>query len=980
MPPGPGADATARSPRARANADQRAAADPAVSAFVAASAGSGKTKLLTDRLLRLMLGGAAPERILCLTFTKAAAAEMALRLQRRLGAWVTLDDAALGWELAALDVPVTDAACRRARALFARVLDMPGGMRIGTIHAFCQSLLRRFPLEAQISPHFQLVDDRDAADALAEAAEDMLRDAGIGPRRAALETLAGLVGARDFQDLLAGLLARRDRLDPALALGPGQLEAAQRRVLGVTATNEAELIAGAVTWPGEAALRAALARIAAGASPKCRERATELLGWLGCGAADRAANWDDWVGGFLRDGDQPRGDGAFINPKLAAAAPELLAACRAEADRVIAVQDARRALGMAALSAALLRLAAPVATAYAARKEASGRLDYDDLIDRTRGLLANPGAAWVLYKLDGGLDHLLLDEVQDTAPAQWRIAEAITDEFFAGLGARDGARGQEAPAAPRSVFAVGDRKQSIFSFQGADAAAFDRSRLRLGARVRQAGLRWEERPLDVSFRSTVPVLELVDAVFADPIAAAGVAPPGTLRHFADRAGHAGAVELWPLAPPPGAEEPAPWTVPGGYQSQGSGRQILAETLARWIAAQIGRLELPARGRRLRAGDVMVLVRRRDAFARALLRALKSAGVPAAGLDRMVLTDQPAVADLLVLADALLLPEDDLAFGCFLTSPLGGLTDASLMDLAIDRSGSLAEALRSRAGDRPEWERAWRFFGGLLSRVDYASPHALLAEALGPLGGRARLFARLGAEAGEPVDELLAAALEYGRTHPPALQGFVHWLRRSAAEVKREQEAAGETVRILTVHGAKGLQAPFVILPDTTGLPPDNGTLLWGEDRQTGVAVPLWAPRKSLRCAAADQLRAQISARGMEEHNRLLYVALTRAEDRLLVCGWAPSRPLPESCWYSAVARGFARLPAVTEPFGPPLASWSGSVLRHEIRQSAEPGEAKGQAAAVPPALPAWLGAAPDWRAASLPPEPARPQPLAPSRP
>jgi ATP-dependent helicase/nuclease subunit A len=876
-------------------------------------------------------------------------------------------------------VPATEATLRTARALFARVLDLPGGMRIGTIHAFCQSLLRRFPLEARISPHFQLVDDRDAADALAEAAEDMLRDAGLGPRQEALVTLAGLVGAREFQGLLRTLIDRRDPLNTALALGPEQLEAAQRRVLGVTAPDQSALLAAAVTWPDEPLLRAALQRIATDASPRCQERAAALLDWLGCAAEDRAAHWPVWVDGFLRDGDVPRGDGAFVNPKLAAAAPELLDACRAEAERVAAVQDARRALGMAALSAALLRLAAPVAGAYAARKEAAGRLDYEDLIGRTRDLLREPGTAWVLYKLDGGLDHLLLDEVQDTAPAQWRIAEAITAEFFAGLGARDPQdKGRE--AAPRSVFAVGDGKQSIFSFQGADAAEFDRARLRLGERVRTAGLRWEERPLEVSFRSTTPVLDLVDAVFADPLAAAGVAPPATLRHFADRAGQAGVVELWPLAPPPDPEDPPPWTVPEAYQAQGSAPQALAETLARWIAGAIGTMDLPARGRTLRAGDVLVLVRRREGFARALLRALKSAGVPAAGLDRMVLTEQPAVADLLALADALLLPEDDLTFACFLTSPLGGLTDAGLMDLAMDRRGSLAAELRARAGERAEWAAAWRFFATLLARVDYATPHALFAEALGPLGGRARLFSRLGAEAGEPVDELLAGALEYARAHPPALQGFLHWLRRSAAEVKREQEAAGETVRILTVHGAKGLQAPLVILPDTTALPPDEGALLWGEDPATRVPVPLWGPRKALRCAAAEELRAVSAARRMEEHNRLLYVALTRAEDRLLVCGWAPARPLPETCWYSLVAKGFDALPAREVPFGPPLAPWPGVARLHEAAQTAPPRAEERPALPPPLPPPSWLGRAPGWIPAPLPAEPPRPQPLAPSRP
>ena len=332
-----------------------------------------------------------------------------------------------------------------------------------------------------------------------------------------------------------------------------------------------------------------------------------------------------------------------------------------EADRILAVEDGRRALRLASVSGALAALAGPVAGGYAQRKEAAGLLDYDDLIDRTRTLLFDPGAAWVLYKLDGGLDHLLLDEVQDTAPQQWRIAHALTEEFFAGAGSRD---------RTRTVFAVGDRKQSIYSFQGADTAEFDRSHDELARRVRTSGQVFKDVGLDVSFRSTAPVLALVDAVFADPLARPGVVGPGeTLTHYADRAGHAGLVELWPLAPRPDPPPHRPWTVPEQNQSQTSARQLLADTLADWIRDQTdGSVLLESKGRPLTAGDVLILVRRRDEFARALVRALKGRGVPVAGLDRMVLTDQPAVQDLMALADALLLPSDDLTFACLLTSP------------------------------------------------------------------------------------------------------------------------------------------------------------------------------------------------------------------------------------------------------------------------------------------------------------------------
>jgi ATP-dependent helicase/nuclease subunit A len=438
------------------------------------------------------------------------------------------------------------------------------------------------------------------------------------------------------------------------------------------------------------------------------------------------------------------------------------------------------------------------------------------------------------------------------------------------------------------------------------------------------------------------------------------------------------VELWPLAPVPDAVEPLPWTVPEQNQGLTSAPQQLAETLARRIAhAVAGGEMLESKGRPLAPGDVMVLVRRRNDFGRALVRALKSHGVPVAGLDRLVLTEQPAVQDLMALADALLLPQDDLTFACLLTSPLGGLSDDSLMALAIGRNGPLWETLRARTEEREDWRAAWGFFAALLSRVDYVSPHALFAEALGPLGGRARLYARLGPEAAEPVDELLNTALVHGRMHPPSLQGFLHWLRRSGADVKREAEGAGGLVRVMTVHGAKGLQAPLVILPDTTSLPPDGGSILWTTDPATSRTVPIWSPRRELRCAAVNRLRDEATKRGMEEHNRLLYVALTRAEDRLVVCGWQTRRGLDDVCWYRLVERGFDGLPAGREAFG----DWEGDVRRYAtpqlaaaVRGSARDDDRK----AVE--LPHWAGGAPDWRADAPPAERGQPERLVPSRP
>ena len=467
------------------------------------------------------------------------------------------------------------------------------------------------------------------------------------------------------------------------------------------------------------------------------------------------------------------------------------------------------------------------------------------------------------------------------------------------------------------MFAVGDYKQSIYSFQGADPQAFHDWKETFRERVLAGGQVWREPELTVSFRSVVPVLALVDAVFASPEAARGVVEPGRevpVRHVSARPAEPGCVELWPLVPAvaePGPDAPAtpeddraddPWAAPARNRGQVSAPQRLADALAGWIAAEIGGgpqsggtpldagdesggtpldagdesggTPLDAGdgsggppldageergGPPLGAGDVLVLVPRRSPFVRALVRALKREGVPVATLVRTGLVDQVAVQDLMALGDVLLLPQDDLTLGCVLTSPLGGLSDDSLMALATERGGaSLWERLRARAAERPDWGRAWRFLSTLFGRVDHVPPHALLAEALGRLGGRARLLARLGPEAAEPVDELLSAALRYAESHPPSLQGFLHWLRRSEETIRREPDAAGDAVRVMTAHGAKGLQARLVVLPDTTATPPVDENLLWNATGPDSV-LPFWVPRAELGSAPTRRLRDRIRA-------------------------------------------------------------------------------------------------------------------------
>jgi ATP-dependent helicase/nuclease subunit A len=961
-------------PAIYAEHEQLKASDPGVSAFVSAHAGTGKTKLLIDRLLRLMLRGADPAKILCLTFTKAAAAEMAIRLQRRLAGFVILTEQDLDTALKALLVPPTPEARQRARALFAQVLDLPGGMRISTTHAFCQSLLRRFPLEAQISPHFRLVEDQDARMALDGSREAVLPRADP----AVIAALAGLINADGFAALTAQLERRRERLRVALSLQPLALRAALVRAAGARHGSEADIIAAAIAWPAEAALKDALRRARLFGAPGVSAKAADMEGWLNLPAAERAEFWEHWLKHLFNADGKPTAASKFCNANLAKSHPDICDIVAAEQDRAAGVMQECQALRCATASAALLALAAPIMADYAAAKARGGLVDYDDLIRQTVALLSDGGAAWVKYKLDGGIDHLLLDEVQDSSAVQWDVTDALAEDFFTGDGARiPTGTPKEAPdAAPaRTVFAVGDVKQSIYSFQGAEPHEFGLRRTRYQVRVEASGRPWRDTVLDVSFRSAAPVLRAVDAIFADSATSCGVCDPGSLSHVPNRAGQAGSVVIWPLAPRPEVLAATPWTIPDRNQGARSAAEDLVRHLAGWIAAQIhGGTMLHSAGRKIRAGDFLVLVQRRGQFDRALVRELKQLGVNVAGLDRMKLTDQLAVQDLMSLCQALLLPDDDLSFAEMLTSPLGGLSDDSLMQLAASRHGTLWDTLRARAGERPDWRQAAAFFAALLTRVDFASPYALLAEALGPLRGRARLFARLGPEAAEPVDELLAASQAYAADHPPSLQGFLHWLAQSGAEVKREAEAAGDVLRIMTVHGAKGLESPVVILPDTVGLPPDKDTLHWTQDAQTGADLFLWVPNRAFRCHAVDAIKARSAGKRGDEQNRLLYVAMTRARDHVLICGWQPKHDVPEASWYAQIRRGLSDAGAVPEPH-----EW-GEALRLDAPQTATPDGKDVHEVPAGAALPDWAGHAPDWQPLALPPEPALPRPLAPSRP
>jgi ATP-dependent helicase/nuclease subunit A len=954
------------------------------SVWVAASAGTGKTKVLADRVLRLLLAGTAPNRILALTFTKAAAAEMANRIADVLGQWSAESDTALAADLADLLGTAPDTATRtRARALFARVLETPGGMHIQTIHAFCQSLLGRFPLEAGVAPHFAVMDERDALEMLTAAREEILaraRTSSDGRLAAALASVTTHIHESAFADLMDALTAARGRLR-RLIDRHGSVDgavAAVRRALGLAASDTPTTVVAAAcaerAFDARALKRAA--RVLADGSKTDGERGATIARWIAGTPDERANDFPSYVEAFLTNLDkgQSKIRDRLITKDAAAKAPDALAALTAEAERLLAVERRRRRATTADATAGLLVLADALLESYAHHKRQRALLDYDDLILTAQRLLGAPGgASWVLYKLDGGIDHILIDEAQDTNPDQWHVIATLASEFFAGEGRHDAVS-----PTPRTVFAVGDGKQSIFSFQGADPAAFQTMREWFAKRVQDAGGAWQPVDLTVSFRSVRAVLEAVDAVFAQDAAHDGVALDGTpIVHSAFRTGQAGRVEVWPPVEPRPTDAPPPWKPPVERVPGDSPQARLARLIALRIKRMIDDREiLESRGRPIHAGDIMVLVRRRTAFVDDLVRALKELRVEVAGVDRLVLTEHLAVMDLIALGRFLLLPEDDLTLATVLKGPLVGLSEEQLFRLAHRRPGTLWNSLKRQAEHEAPFAAALGYLTDLLGRADFTPPFELYSHVLGPRRGREKLLARLGPDADDPISVFLDLALAFERAHPPSLQSFLHWLEVGALEVKRDlEQSRRDAVRILTVHGAKGLQAPIVFLPDTLQVPTRSETLLWpGTD---DGEILLWPPARAAYDELAEAERTRANARRDQEYRRLLYVAMTRAEDRLYVCGWHTQKTAPDGNWYTLIKAGLAgRAEAIDDPFLAAAGETDGAtVLRLACPQESSPeGEAKPAEIVVPPA------ALPQWAREPPTPEPTPPRVLAPSRP
>jgi ATP-dependent helicase/nuclease subunit A len=914
-----------------ATAAQALAANPGGSAFARANAGSGKTKVLIDRVARLLLRrpdgrpGAAPDSILCITYTRAAASEMLTRLFETLGRWAVMEDEPLREALSKLEEAhpgdYSLDQLKAARALFARALETPGGLRIETIHAFCARILRRFPLEAGVMPGFVELEEEDAREIWMVAKRQAILDAAQDAPEA-LALLAREAGRDGASSALDMLRSAGRALRTFAAEHEGQwpaMEAALRVVIRPPQGTPDELLARAMGADlPVSAIRRCLDALMAGKKTDVAT-AEQLEATLGAG--DPHAAFEAYAQIFLTQTGSVRKSNPYTK-EVAKAAPEVeeLFALGdnpgTESRRMLALLDDLKRAEAFARTRALLEIGLPALETYEGEKGRRGALDFDDLIERTRDLLASEGlSSWVLYKLDGGLSHVLLDEAQDTSPAQWELIRSLTQEFTVG-------QGRERLQDPRTIFMVGDEKQSIYSFQGADPARFLTETQALTLRdpdVAHADMR-------MSFRSSPEILTFVDTVWNTaapidlPFAEDRPDTADQIVHTARRWNEAGFVELWPVVERDPEPDTDAWTRPVDALRVTSPKVKLARAIAKSVKEMVSGgaavWDKGGRQRPARPGDVLVLVReRRGGLFEAVINALKSAAVPVAGADRLLLSDYIGVQDCLNLMRFAVLPSRDLTLAEILRGPFGGLVDDDryLFELAAGRRQGESLWSRVQASTDPDVERLQPFLNSLIDRAalppfEFLSGVLDIPDQDGRTGWE-KLNARLGTPARDPVEALLARTLAHDTSGPSSLQLFVASMEATPVEIKRDLAEAGGEVRVMTVHGAKGLQAPIVILPDTTAKPKLTTESILSVD-----GALIWSPRKDTDIEPAQRARMIAEAKAHEEHRRLLYVALTRAQDRLLIAGhWSGregegAKGYDNDSWYSLCRNAMDHLP------------------------------------------------------------------------
>lgn len=843
------------------SSEQNIAAEPTNNVWVQANAGTGKTSVLTERLLRILFrDNSCASGILCLTYTNAAAGEMRNRILTALRGWAMATDDELRELLRGIAINQNpDAAdIAHARKIFFKYIDNPEILKIKTIHGFCEEILHRFPTEAGISPSWSLISDAPQRILLNDALMRLVNSSNNDEKTsAAFDHIIGVMSEYKLGDLLAIIGGRYK--DFFLIKNFDNY----RNYFVDTIRKKLKLHVKICDKKPVENLKKIL--ILAKSDKKPSKTLQKLIN-LTEQYIENTINFDEYKYAYLTKDGKPLASGLNY---------EYLSD---EKERVFELNISMVNEKICADTIALFDLSAAFAKQYQELKQSHNVLDFEDLILYTHRLFSNPETmGWVLSQMDLSLSHILVDEAQDTAPLQWELLRMLSCDFFA-----EG----DTQGLPRSLFVVGDTKQSIYGFQGADPNAFARSRDEISKYISNNARAIMEVPLTQSFRSVEPILRTVDMFFGDADVARLTGFVNN-SHKCFRVHDKGIVEL--------------------HKVQSAGDLETAIARKKYISGIADKIENLIHDKKYTPNDIMILLQQRAPLAVSMTNELKRRNIPVAGTDRIILPDYPVIRDFMNLIRFCTDLTDDYSLCCVLKSPLFGLNDMQVYKIcavrntentkrkAQDKNAQKCTVLDVlKTGDSDIYTRLQDY----IARAKVDGPYNFFTYVLNNHNVRENIIAALGVQVIDPLEEFITICLAYERTQPGTLRHFIKWFITGNSEIKRNLDS-GDGVRIVTVHGSKGLQSRAVFLIDTVSVSKTENIYNITHDRSEGMPVWIWTPHKPDGFSPEfAEIRSFVTQHDTEEYFRLLYVAMTRARDDLYIYGFSGNLRPPELCWHT----------------------------------------------------------------------------------
>lgn len=857
--------------------EQDMAANPLTNVWVQANAGTGKTSVLVQRLLRILfrIDIKNPSEILCLTYTNAGAGEMRNRILRALREWAVAPDNELTDLLngVALNKPATADDIAHARAVFFWYIDNSDALKIKTIHGFCEEILHRFPLEAGISPAWKLVSDMNQRVLLQDTFDMLINSPDVYAKYPRVDNAFARIVDRISEYSVSKLMGVISGLYKHFF--PVKDMEHYRQYFIDTTKYFLDLNSTPNTDISDAELQKILdlTDIEIKSSKKPAAYLINISN-LTKQYIDKTIDFEKYKTAYLTLTGTPIKNVSRLDFLVH------------EQQRVFDINKYNINKNVFDDTVALFDLSAAFAMLYRDVKHQRNLLDFDDLILYTRKLFSDSGVmGWVLSQLDLSLSHILVDEAQDTAPQQWDILQMLVGDFFVGGDTGD---------LPHSLFVVGDTKQSIYGFQGADSRVFAASRDDIIRQIKNNLRTISEIPLTQSFRSLPSILYVVDRFFGDKSIAEATGFHNN-PHACFRSDGAGVVELHRLV---------------------ARRESDDVSLATYIRDIVCKIQDVLKGGKYLPHDIMILVQRREPFVSPLVVELKRNGIDVAGADRIILPDFPAIRDLLNLVRFCLDVSDDYSLCCVLKSPIFRLTEADIFELCKiknDTNKDRTEDLKITIFDilQDTYPEQYKQLITIVENSKIMAPYSFFSWVLNN-GVRAEFISALGQQVIDPLEEFMTICLAYERTQPGTLHHFLKWFITGGSEIKRDMNAVSG-VRIATVHGSKGLEAPVVFLIDTTRIPESEKILpivpeIMPANVPIDATVPmpwLWATYGSVSSPNVDAASNALMNTRMEEYYRLLYVAMTRARDELYIYGYTSNKTANEMSWYAQLWRVLA---------------------------------------------------------------------------